>query len=143
MKVVLDTNVFVAALRSRQGASNALLQLLFNNHSFTNCVSVGSVLELEAVLLRDEHRGAYPQFSTEDLHRFVDAICRVSTQVNLYFRWRPSLRDPGDDLIIETALNGSAQAVVTHNTSDFLPVKTQHGLQVWTPAEFLQQILST
>ena len=130
MKVVLDTNVFIAALRSRQGASNALLQLLFKKRGFTHCVSVASVLELEAVLFRDEHREAYPQFSTEDLRRFVDAVCRVRAHVKLYFRWRPSLRDPDDDLIVETALNGGAQAIVTHNTHDFLPVEIQHGLQV-------------
>ncbi|HIL88071.1 MAG TPA: PIN domain-containing protein [Deltaproteobacteria bacterium] len=62
MKVVLDTNVFIAALRSRQGASNALLQLLFKKRGFTHCVSVASVLELEAVLFRDEHREATRSF---------------------------------------------------------------------------------
>lgn len=137
LRVVLDTNVLVAASRSSRGASFALLRLL-RERRFIALASVPLLLEYEAVLKRPEHLavGGRTESMTD---AFLDALCLRCEPVELYFLWRPRARDPADDIVLETALNGRADRLVTLNTGDFAAA-TQFQLVVVQPAELLHQL---
>jgi putative PIN family toxin of toxin-antitoxin system len=132
--VVLDTSVLVAAWRSRNGASFALLQHLRDN-DFEIAVSVPLVAEYEEVLLRHLTKTQRPS----DVTGFVDYLCSVAVQQPIFFLWRPLLRDADDDMVAEVAVASGASAVVTHNLRDFQPI-LRFGVRVLAPAEFLLQL---
>ena len=133
--VVLDTNVFVAAARSRNGASFALLAALRLNR-FRLLVSVPLFLEYEAVLKRPEQLAA-GQRNPAMVDAFLDALAMRAVPVHMFFLWRPQLRDAADEMVLETALNGRADALVTFNVNDF-DAAAKFALPVHTPAAFLQ-----
>src|SRR3979411_2305670 len=114
---VLDTDVMVAAVRSDSGASRQLL-LAALNRQFELLLSVPLLLEYEAVMTRPQHLAACGLSSAEVGH-VLDDLAAVSRPVRLAFRWRPRLSDPDDDMVLETAINGSASAIVTSNQRDF------------------------
>ncbi len=137
LRVVLDTNVLVAASRSSRGASFALLRLLRAGR-FALLASVPLLLEYEAVLKRPEHLrvGGRTEAMTD---AFLDALCLRSEPVQLFYLWRPRTRDPADDMVLETALNGRADHLVTLNTADFAAA-AQFRLKVLTPGALLHQL---
>jgi putative PIN family toxin of toxin-antitoxin system len=135
-RVVLDTNVLVAASRSRQGASFALLELL-RRQRFTALVSVPLMLEYEAVLLRPAHV-VKSRRSVIQTQSFLDALSLLVEPVHLHYLWRPQLRDAADEMVLETALNGRADVLVTLNGADFSPAADRFRLSVWTPGRFLR-----
>jgi putative PIN family toxin of toxin-antitoxin system len=133
MRVVLDSSVLVAALRSRRGASFALLESL-RAGQFEIAVSVPLVLEYEAVLLR--HSGELG-LSTADAVGVVDFLCAVGHRQEIHFLWRPALNDPRDEFILELAVAAQCASIVTHNVRHFSGART-FNIQVVTPAEFLR-----
>lgn len=136
-RVVLDTNVLVAAARSRNGASFALLSAL-RGERFRMLASVPLFLEYEAVLKRPEQL-AEGQRSLASVDAFLDALVLRVEPVHLFYLWRPQLRDAADEMVLETALNGRAEALVTFNGGDFGAARN-FALPVLTPAEFLKQL---
>ena len=137
MRVVLDTNVPVAAVRSRRGASNAILVHAFQDR-FDWLASVPLFLEYEQALTRAELLLA-TGIHMADMSTFLDDIARIVKPVVLHFLWRPMLRDPGDEMVLETAVNGRADVLVTHNGRDFAGA-ADFGVTVLTPARFLTRI---
>jgi len=138
MRVVLDTSVLVAGLRSRLGASNRLLELV----AMGRCVPLMTTaifMEYEDVLLRPEHRLA-TGMSAEEVSGFLAALASAAAPVEVHFRWRPQLPDPADELFLEAAVNGRADAIVTHNLRDFQAAAHAFGLAVMTPAQVLQEL---
>ncbi|MFT3790397.1 MAG: putative toxin-antitoxin system toxin component, PIN family [Rudaea sp.] len=136
-RIVLDTNVLVAGARSRLGASFALLKGLRSGR-FTALASVALMIEYEAVLNRPEHlKAGRRTIAMNDA--FLDALCMSVEPVHLHYLWRPQLRDPADEMVLETALNGRADALVTLNTGDF-DVAAAFRLPVLTPGAFLMQL---
>jgi len=135
VRVALDTSVLVAGLRSRRGASFQILSQL-GRGLFETVVSVPLVLEYEATL--KSHAEAL-QLSTEDIDVIVDRICEVSGHHEVYFLWRPSLRDPGDEFVLELAVSAQCDAIVTHNVRDFEGAR-RFSVRVMTPSEFLQKM---
>ena len=136
-RVVLDTNVLIAAARSKGGASFELLRQLRLGH-FVALASVPLMLEYEAVLKRPEH--LKPGNRTEAMtDRFLDAMCLRMEFVHLFYLWRPQTRDPGDEMVLETALNGRADALITLNLADF-DVAKNFRLPVLTPGSFVRQL---
>jgi len=131
-QVVLDTNVLVAALRSRRGASFRLLRTL-GDERWQPHVSVALVLEYEAAMKRGCAGLGLPESVADDI---VDTMCAVGRQSPIYYRWRPFLSDPGDEFILDLAVGGSCDFIVTHNTRHFAGVE-QFGIRVVTPREFL------
>jgi putative PIN family toxin of toxin-antitoxin system len=129
--VVLDTSVLVAAWRSRTGASFALLEEL-RDESFRIALSVPLVVEYEAVLLRHTH----PPRHRSDVTALLDYLCLVGVQQQVFFLWRPLLRDPNDDMVAEVAVASQAEAIITHNVKDFDAV-VKFGVRVLSPGEFL------
>jgi putative PIN family toxin of toxin-antitoxin system len=131
-QVVLDTNVLVAALRSRHGPSYRLLSQLGDERWRPN-VTVPIVLEYEAVLKRDCRKFG---LAVEDIDEVVDAICSRAGLHRLYFLWRPVASDPDDDLILEGAIASRSDVIVTFNKRDF-PDSQRFGIRCITPKEFL------
>ena len=138
LRLVLDTNVLVAASRSSTGASFALLRAL-RERRFTALLSVPLLLEYEAVLCRPLQLQASGR-SMEQTQAFLDAFCLYADAVTLHYLWRPQLRDPADEMVLETALNGRADALVTLNGRDFA-VAPSFGLLVRTPGEMLNFLI--
>ena len=132
MKVVLDTSVLVAAARSNRGASHALLARL-PDAGFQTVVSVALFAEYRAVLLRPENLLQRPASLAEG---FLDFLISISHLQEVFFRWRPALRDPDDDLILELAVAAGCRHVVTHNVRDFQEAE-RWGISAVTPGEFL------
>lgn len=137
MRCVLDTNVLVAAARSRNGASFALLQAL-RERQFDALASVPLLLEYEAVLKRPEHLAASGR-DARLVDAFLDALCLWLEPVHLFYLWRPQCKDAGDDMVLETALNGRADGLVTLNTADFA-VAERFRLPVLTPGKLLHDL---
>jgi putative PIN family toxin of toxin-antitoxin system len=117
MKLVLDADVMVAAVRSRRGASGAWLRAVLRGEAQI-LVSVPLMLHYEAVLVRPEHR-APTSLSSVELDMLLDAIAVIAKPVIISYLWRPMLRDPNDELVLETAVNGQADLLLTFNERDF------------------------
>ncbi|MDO5626140.1 MAG: PIN domain-containing protein [Pseudomonadota bacterium] len=131
---MLDTNVLVAAARSAEGAAAAVLRALWLER-YRLLLSVPMALEYEAVLKRPEHLGTR---NPAQIDALVNRLCAMSIPVERHTRWRPQLRDPADEMVLETALNGAAHALVSFNVRDFQPAATHFRLRVCAPFEFLQ-----
>ncbi len=101
--------------------------------------SAALAIEHEAVCHRDEHREA-AGLSTEGVGQFLNAVIDLVEPVDIWFLWRPQLRDPGDELVLETAVNGRAEAIVTFNIRDFALVRERFGIEVLTPAHLLRRL---
>jgi putative PIN family toxin of toxin-antitoxin system len=138
MRVVLDTSVLVAGLRSQLGVSNRVL-LAVAERRCVPLVTTALFLEYESVLLRAEQQLA-TGMNAADVEGFLAALASAAEPAELNFLWRPQLRDPADEMILEAAVNGRAAAVVTHNVRDFRSATTQFGVQTLTPAEFLKEL---
>ncbi|WP_108607675.1 putative toxin-antitoxin system toxin component, PIN family [Aminobacter sp. MSH1] len=136
MRVVLDTNVLAAGLRSRNGASFAVLGHVAEMH-LRPLVTTALFLEYEAVLRRPEHRTAHG-LSNAEIDRFLAGLAGLAEAVEVHFRWRPQLSDPKDEMVLEAAVNARAEALVTHNVRDFQKVSERFELKVIRPAELLQ-----
>ena len=115
--MVLDTDVLVAAMRSRFGASWQLVDRALAGE-FRLLLSVPLFLEYEAVLAREEHRKVHG-LSVRELDEVLRALSKIAERVEIRFLWRPVLPDPNDDMVLETAVNGQADLLVTFNVGDF------------------------
>ena len=140
LRVVLDTSILVAGVRSRAGASNAILGEVAHR-LLTPLVTPALFLEYEAVLKRTDQRLAHGlDFGAVD--GFLAAFASASEPVDVSFQWRPQLADANDEMVLETAVNGQADALVTHNLKDFRGAAPRFGLRVLTPGDLLQEIRS-
>ena len=134
MIIVMDTSVLVAGLRSRSGASAALLKEIAESR-VEIAVSPALFLEYEAVLKRGEH-GLPLQY----VDGFLAELALCIHPVDIRFVWRPQLPDADDEMVLEAAINGLAEAIVTHNRRDFERAAERFGIEVMSPAELLEQI---
>ncbi len=138
MRLVLDTSVIVAATRSDAGASRQLLMAALERR-FELLLSVPLALEYEAVLKRPEQM-AVSHATVQDIDRLLDALVAVSSPVHRAFFWRPLLRDADDEMVLEAALCGNADLLVTFNKRDFQPGASNLGIALATPQEALKRI---
>ena len=130
--MVLDTNVLVSGLRSKRGASYKLLTFLGSGR-YVTAVSVPLVVEYEKALF--DSRTKVP-LSRGDVGKFIDYICAISDKRKIYYLWRPCLPDPSDDMLLELAVAGRCDFVVTYNIRDFRGVE-RFGIRVLKPDQFV------
>ena len=129
---ILDTNVLVAALKSSRGTSFRLLSLL-DQDLFTVHVSTPLVTEYEAVLKRGN-----TALSAEEIDDVIDFLCSKAVRNKIFYLWRPVLKDPDDDFVLELAVKANA-TIVTWNVADFKQT-TRFGIAVMTPHDFLASL---
>lgn len=128
----------VAAIRSDVGASRQLLVAALERR-LSLLVSVPLMIEYQAVMTRLQHVEA-SGLSVEDVNALLDAVAEVAEAVRLAFLWRPSVRDPSDDMVLEAAVHGRADAIVTFNLRDFGEVTERFGIAVLLPGEALRRL---
>jgi putative PIN family toxin of toxin-antitoxin system len=134
---VIDTDVLVAARRSKTGASNALLRQV-DEQAFVMLASVPLFLEYEAVLCRAEQLLASGMTRAKTLD-FLNYLAGLITPVRFYYLWRPQLTDVADEMVLETAINGMADAIVTFNVRHFR-VASRFGIDLIRPDEALRRL---
>jgi putative PIN family toxin of toxin-antitoxin system len=134
----MDTDVVVAAMRSPSGASAALLRAVRRDEA-TLLLTVPLALEYDAVCHRAEHRLAAGLPETQ-VEVFVDAVIAMAHPVETHFLWRPQLRDPNDEMVLEAAVNGRADALVTFNARDFGSAPARFGVEALLPKEAMERM---
>jgi len=138
MRVVVDTDVMVAAIRSDAGASRRLLVAGLRRQC-TLLVSVPLLIEYQAVMTRPEHLVA-SRLAAADIEALLDAVAQVADPIRLAFLWRPALKDPNDDMVLEVAVNGRADRLVTFNRRDFGTAGAQFGIVVCAPGDAVKAL---
>ena len=138
IRVVMDTDVLVAAMRSPSGASAAILRAVRRDKA-TLLLTVSLALEYETVCHRAEHRIA-AGLSERQVEIFVDAVVAMSQPVETHFLWRPQLRDPNDEMVLEAAVNGRADILVTFNLRDFGLAPGRFGIEALLPRDVIGRI---
>ena len=133
----MDTDTVVAAMRSPRGASAALLQAA-RKVRVTLLATTPLCFEYESVCLRPEHVYA-AGLDFADV-KVVDAVVDLVEPVEIWFLWRPQLRDPGDELVLEAAVNGRAAAIATFNRRDFQPAAGRFGVEILLPSETIRRL---
>lgn len=133
---MLDTSVLVAAARSRNGASFQLISMLPSS-DFEIAVTVALYTEWQAVLTRAEHLP--PGATVNEAVDFVRYLASMAHQQDVYFLWRPLLRDPDDDMVVECAVASGSTIIVTHNVRDFATAASLN-ISAVTPRDFLRML---
>jgi len=134
-KIVIDTNVLISALRSQYGASYKLL-MLAGSKKFQIALSVPLALEYEEVAVRLIEE---TDLTVSDIDDIIDYLCKEADHTEIYYLWRPFLKDPDDDMLLELAVSAGCDVIVTYNKKDFRGTE-QFGIQVMTAKEFLEEI---
>ena len=133
-RIVIDTNVLISSVRSRRGASFRLLSLV-GGQEFEITISVPLLFEYEDALMR-----IVPSVMTaSDVQDLLDYLCEVADKRHVFYLWRPMLSDPRDDHVLEAAVAGGCDGIVTFDQRDFAGAE-QFGVRVMGPKEFLFEI---
>lgn len=139
MRIILDTNVLVSALRSDLGASYKIVSQL-PSESFQIALTVPLYLEYQAVLTRPENMTGAS--NRNDIFNFLRYLCSIAHQQKVFFLWRPRLGDPEDDMVLEAAIASQSRYIVTHNLRHFSDrgIEEQFGITPVSPQAFLHLI---
>lgn len=138
LRVVFDTNVLASGLRSNAGASFAVLRAVAEKR-IRPLVTTALFLEYESVLKRPEQRTAHG-FTVQEIDSLMTEFAALSQAVEVHFLWRPMLSDLKDELVLEAAVNGRADALVTHNIRDFSAVFNRFNLDIIRPADLVERL---
>jgi putative PIN family toxin of toxin-antitoxin system len=135
IQIVIDTNVMVSAVRSRAGASFALLEMLGDSRWKMN-ISTALILEYEEQLKKEYVRQGLELHFADDI---LDVVVVASNHRGIFFKWRPVLRDPGDDFLVELAVASGSDFIVTYNIRHFIEAE-RLGVNAIRPAAFLRLV---
>jgi putative PIN family toxin of toxin-antitoxin system len=138
LRIVLDTSVVVATLRTRLGAGNAVLRLIAQR-KVVALATPPLFLEYEDVLKRPEHQLVH-RLTPEAVDEFLAELAALIEPVEVHFQWRPQSRDPNDEMVLEAAINGQADAVVTYNLKDFADAAERFRISVLRPGDLLKKV---
>jgi len=136
--VVVDTSVVVAGLRTRSGAGNAVLRLIANRR-LVALATPPLFLEYEDVLKRPEQRLAHG-LALDAIDEFLAELAALVEPVEVHFLWRPQVRDPKDEMVLEAAINGQADALITYNVRDFTLAGERFAIPILRPADLLRKV---
>jgi putative PIN family toxin of toxin-antitoxin system len=138
VRIVLDTSVLVAGLRSQLGAGNKVLRLVAAGE-IVLLATPPLFLEYEDVLKRPEHQLVHG-LPPETVDEFLAELAALIEPVEVHFQWRPQSRDPNDEMVLEAAINGRADALVTYNIADFAQAGERFKISVLRPIELLKKV---
>jgi putative PIN family toxin of toxin-antitoxin system len=141
LRLVIDSNVMASAFRSRLGASFALIELV-RMERVRMLATVPMFLEYEDVLKRPEQLAA-SHLSLADVDTALDALASLIEPVETHLIWRPQLPDPDDEMVLEAAINGHTDALVTYNIAHFRVGATRFGVRLARPAEILREAIGS
>ncbi len=130
--IVMDTNVLVTAFKSKKGASYKLVSLI-GKDKFQLNISVPLILEYEDALKKKIRN---PWISNKDIDAVLDYICSVAKHFKVFFLWRPVLKDPRDDMVLELAVSSQSKYIITYNLKHFQRTD-RFGIKAITPKELL------
>ena len=136
--MVVDTSVVVAGLRTRSGAGNAVLRLIANRR-LVALATPPLFLECEDVLKRPEQRLAHG-LALDAIDEFLAELAALVEPVEVHFLWRPQVRDPKDEMVLEAAINGQADALITYNVRDFTLAGERFAIPILRPADLLRKV---
>ena len=137
LRMILDTDVIIAAIRSTKGASAEIVRRVLRGEMHIE-LTVAMALEYEAVVMREEHLRA-GELTAADALNVIDALAALATPIEIHFRWRPQLRDADDEMILEAAINANDRTIVTFNTRDFVGAAERFGVALASPREILEK----
>jgi putative PIN family toxin of toxin-antitoxin system len=137
-RIVVDTSVIVAGLRTRLGAGNAVLRLVAEQR-LVPLATPPLFLEYEDVFKRPEQQLAHG-LGPSEVDEFLAELAALIEPVEVHFLWRPQGRDPNDEMVLEAAINGRAHALVTYNVKDFEVMAKRFKIPVMQPAELLRKV---
>jgi putative PIN family toxin of toxin-antitoxin system len=137
-RIVLDTSVVVAGLRTRLGAGNAVLRLVAQGR-LVILATPPLFLEYEEVLKRPEHQLVHG-LAPEAIDGFLAELAALIEPVEVHFQWRPQSRDPNDEMVLEAAINGRADALVTYNVADFVGITERFKVPLLRPTDLLRRM---
>ena len=132
-QIVIDTNVILAGLRSKNGASYKLLSIL-NDKRFQINISATLIFEYEEILKREKQQIG---LTNEEIDDIINGICYLANHHDIFYIWRPLAKDKDDDFLIDLALKCQAQFIISYNDKDLRPIE-KFGVSILTPKEFLQ-----
>ena len=134
----MDTDILIASVRSKTGASRAIMHMI-ERRQLTAVATVPILIEYEAVLTRPEHlaAGNLTRLAADNI---INALAALLLPIEPHFSWRPQLKDPNDEMILEAAVNGHAMFIITFNTRHFTPAVKRFGIEALNPADFLRRI---
>jgi len=133
--IVLDTNVLLSALKSRNGQSFKLFRKILDG-KVKIAISVALILEYESILKKCLDRSI---FSDDEIEAVINVICNIGEKTRIYYLWRPYLRDYFDDHVLEVAMNAGCKKIITFNLKDFVETE-KLGIKAMTPGEFLNEL---
>lgn len=137
MRVIFDTNVWVSAIRSRRGASFALLSEIPYNR-FTFGISVPLYLEYSSKMYNAAQKAA-STLTGNQLDAILSALAYYGVEVPIYYQLRPNLKDENDNMVFECAAHFNAEKIITHNVKDFTDPELEHyRIEIITPGEFIK-----
>ncbi len=137
-KIVIDTNIIVSALKSRNGFSFDLLSII-DDERFKVSISVPLILEYEDAIRRNKSKII---LTKTEIDAILDYICLVAEKREIFYLWRPFLRDPKDDMILELAVESGSDYIISFNKKDYAGID-KFNIQIITPKEFLMLIGET
>ncbi len=138
LRIVLDTSVLIAGLRSRSGPNNAVLREVAAGSVLVVCTPA-LFLEYEDVLKRPEQIAVHG-LAPSEVEDFLNELAAVIVPVEVRFQWRPQLPDPDDEMVLEAAVNGRVDAIVTNNLKDFADAARRFQLEVLSPVQLLRKV---
>ena len=136
--VVLDTTIVVAALRTRYGAANHVL-LFVATRKLVPLATPPLFLEYEEVLKRPEQQLVHG-LKSEEVDEFLSELAALIEPVEVHFQWRPQTADPSDEMVIEAAINGHADALVTYNVADFRLAGERFRIPILRPPDLVRKV---
>jgi putative PIN family toxin of toxin-antitoxin system len=137
-RIIIDSNILVAAVRSNRGWSHKLVFSLGTDHRWQPCVSAPLLQEYAEQIHDPRHT---PHWSAAERDDFLDYICASARWCDIHFLWRPLLPDEDDHLVLEAAVASAAQVIVTFNKRD-LAAAEDFGIALMTPRQFLLSLSS-
>ena len=134
-KIIIDTNVLLSALYSKRGASFKVISLIGEGY-FEIALSVPLFIEYTSIIKRNRSK---IKLSDEKIEDILNYLCMVSTHYEIYYLWRPILKDPKDDMILELAVTAQCKYIVTYNIKDFKGIEN-FGIKPLSAKDFLRTI---